>query len=92
VFDGSACHPIPVGRPVLTATVTAAEPVVEPDAAEIISIPAATPLTRPVAFTVATLVFEDDQLAESVRSCVLPSPNVPVAVNCTGAPIATRAF
>jgi hypothetical protein len=92
VFDGSACHPIPVGKPVLTATVTAAEPVAEPNAAEIVSSPAATPLTRPVAFTVATLVFDDDQLPESVISFVLPSLNFPVAVKYTGAPRTTNAF
>jgi hypothetical protein len=93
VFDGSSCHPIPVGRPVLSATVTGAEPVVEPDAAEIINVPAAIPLTRPVAFTVARLVFDDDHWAEAVRSFVPPPLlSVPVAVNCTGAPRTTSAL
>jgi hypothetical protein len=92
VLNGSACHPVPVGRAVLTSTVTATEPVTLPDAAEIVSVPAATPLTWPVAFTVARLVFDDVQVAEAVRSCVPPPVSVPMAVNCTGTPRTTSAF
>ena len=37
---------------------------------------------------VATLVLEEDQVTELVRFCVLPSLNVPVAVNCWVSPAA----
>jgi hypothetical protein len=57
-----------------------------------VTVPSFTPVTNPVPFTVATFVFDDDQVALFVMPCVLPSANVPVAVNCTGAPISTRAF
>jgi hypothetical protein len=36
---------------------------------------------RPLALTVATDVLEELHVAELVRFCVLPSVNVPVAVN-----------
>ena len=32
--------------------------------------------------TVATAVFEEDQVTAEVKFCMLPSLNVPVAVNC----------
>ena len=44
--------------------------------------PTATLVTRPLALTVATLGFEVLQPAEFVRSSVLPSLNIPVAVIC----------
>ena len=40
--------------------------------------------------SVATAVFDDVQAAELVRFCVVPSVNVPVAVNCCVSPLATR--
>jgi hypothetical protein len=43
--------------------------------------PMATPVARPLALIVAVAGLEDTQLAELVRVCVLPSLNVPVAVN-----------
>jgi len=39
------------------------------------------PVARPDALTVATAVLEEDQVTELVRFWVLPSLNVPVAVN-----------
>ena len=47
-----------------------------------------TPFARPPAAIVATLVLEEDQATELVRFCVLPSLNVPVAVNCWVSPAA----
>ena len=39
------------------------------------------PLASPLALIVATVVFEEFQVTEVVRFCVLPSVKVPVAVN-----------
>lgn len=43
--------------------------------------PAAIPVTNPAALIVATPELEEVQVAEVVRFCVLPSLNVPLAVN-----------
>lgn len=55
--------------------------VIPPCAALIFVVPAPVPAARPVALTVATAEFEEDQVTELMRFCVLPSLNVPVAVN-----------
>jgi len=39
----------------------------------------ADPVLAPI---VATDVLDDDHVADIVRSCVVPSENCPVAVNC----------
>jgi hypothetical protein len=49
--------------------------------AEMLLDPMAAPLARPLVPIVATAVLEELQVAEDVRFCVLPSLNVPVAVN-----------
>jgi len=46
---------------------------------------------NPEPFTVATVGNEDIQVADDVRFCVLPSPYVPVAVNCWLVPSAIEA-
>jgi hypothetical protein len=43
--------------------------------------PTPVPVASPVLLTVAAAVFEDVQVAELVRFCVVPSVKVPVAVN-----------
>jgi hypothetical protein len=43
--------------------------------------PTPAPVASPAALTIAAAVFEDDQVAEVVRFCVVPSEKVPVAVN-----------
>lgn len=43
--------------------------------------PVPAPVASPLAVTVTTAELEDVQLAELVRFCVVPSLNVPVAVN-----------
>ena len=43
--------------------------------------PIATPVARPLALMLAAAEFEEAQVAELVRVCVLPSLKVPVAVN-----------
>jgi hypothetical protein len=76
-----------------TVTVRFVEPVTELCVAEIIDCPAATPVARPAELTVAAAAFDELQVAVLVRSCVLPSLKVPVALNCTGgAPTATLGF
>lgn len=55
--------------------------VTDPDAAEMVELPAETPLTRPPVLTVATAVSDDVQV--TLVGPVLPSLKVPVAVNCT---------
>jgi hypothetical protein len=48
--------------------------------------PAATPVTAPLALTVAAAVFDEDQLAVLVTGTVVPSDNVAVAENCAVVP------
>lgn len=43
--------------------------------------PTACAAANPDAFKAATLVFEEDHATELLMFCVLPSVNVPVAVN-----------
>ncbi len=56
--------------------------------APIVLVPAATPVTRPAAVIVATDEFDELQVTEFVRSCVLPSLKVPAAVNWALVPLA----
>jgi len=55
-------------------------------------LPVATPLARPALLIVATEVFEELQVAVLARFWVLPSLNVPVAVNCCVVPLAIDGF
>lgn len=50
--------------------------------------PVAAPVAKPVVLTLTVAVLELAQTAVFVRFCVLPSLNVPVAVNCTLVPLA----
>ena len=50
------------------------------------ALPLATAVTTPLPDTVAADVFDDDQLAWLVTSCVVPLESVAVAVNCDVAP------
>jgi hypothetical protein len=63
-------------------TVTDVEPVTEPNVAVMVEEPAATPLTKPAALTVAFAIVEEDQVTRSVTSQVLASLFVPVARSC----------
>lgn len=83
--------PIPSVRPTgVTAieviagalTVNVVELVTAPKVAEIVVVPAATPVAIPFTSMVATPVAVDAQLTRAVRSRLLPSLYVPVAVNC----------
>lgn len=67
---------------VAAVTVTAiAFDVTPPCAAVMLLEPTLFAVARPEALTVTTAEFEEDQVAEADRFCVLPSVNVPVAVN-----------
>ena len=48
--------------------------------------PAATPVTSPLALTLATPLFDEDHAAVVVTDCVVPSDKVAVAANCAVAP------
>ena len=63
-------------------TVSVVEPLMLPEAALIVVVPVATLVASPPAAIVVAAVFDEVQVAEAVRSCVLLSLNVPVAVNC----------
>ena len=63
-------------------TVIAVEPMTAPRVAEMVVVPDATPLAKPLTSTVATDGVDEPQLTSAVRSRLLPSLYVPVAVNC----------
>lgn len=74
----------------LTAKVT--EPSVPPRLAVIVLLPALAPVAKPAGEIPATLAFDEPQMAIPVKFCVLPSVNVPVAVNCSVVPVAICGF
>jgi len=54
-------------------TVKVAEPLIVPDLAVMVAVPAVTPVASPVLFTTdATEVFEEVQVAVLLRFCVVP--------------------
>jgi hypothetical protein len=73
-------------------TVSAVEPVMDPDVAVIVAEPVPPPAASPELSIVAIPVLEELQSTEPVRSCVLPSVYVPVAANCCLVPSATDAL
>jgi hypothetical protein len=50
-------------------------------AAVMLEDPTASPLAKPLALIAAAVVLEDSQVVDAVRFCVVPSLNVPIAVN-----------
>src|SRR5579859_7619029 len=76
---------------VLAVTVSVAVPVTPLTVAVIGVVPAATPVARPAALTVATVGFALAQIAVAVMLAVVPSLYVAVAVNCCVAPTWTLA-
>lgn len=73
-------------------TVTVLVPLMEPELAVIVVVPAASAVTKPLAETVAVVTPDDVQVAVLVRSWVLPSVYVPVASNCKVVPSAIEAL
>ncbi len=63
-------------------TVAVAVPLTEPEAAVMVVVPKLRAVARPLTVIVATLVFEELQVAVPVMSWTVPSEKVPVAVNC----------
>jgi len=68
------------------ATVRVVFPEIVPEVAVMVVVPTVTAVVRPPVLTVATAVFDEVQVTEMVISRVVPSENVPVAVNCWVAP------
>ena len=73
---------------VAARTVSVVEPTTLPSVAVIVVAPVASVEARPVVEIVAAAVFDDAQMTEPVRFCVVPSVKVPVAVNCWVSPLA----
>src|SRR6202040_2777312 len=72
-------------------TVSSVEPLMLPTVAEIVEVPAPTPVAKPVAFIVATPGVAEAHTA-LLSTCVVLSLNVPVAVNCCVAPLVIEGF
>src|SRR5271154_5542830 len=68
-------------------TVSTVEPGIDAHVAVMVEVPTAAPLASPDALIVAMVVVPEDQVTLDVRFCVVPSLNVPVAVNCCVAPL-----
>jgi hypothetical protein len=81
---------------VTEVTVRAVDPDILPDVAVIVVVPAAaevvSPLEPAALLTAATAAADEFQFISVVRSCVVLSENVPVAVNCCVVPIAMLGF
>ncbi len=77
---------------VAAVTVRTVEPLIAPDVALIVEVPTPAPVARPAVLIVAVVVVPDDQVTVDVRFCVVPSLNVPVAMNCCVAPLAIDGF
>ena len=72
-------------------TVNVADPVTPENVAEMITVPVEVPVARPVTLIVADEWRGADQVTVPLRSAVLPSLYVPVAVNCCERPATTEA-
>ena len=84
-----AALPEAVKLPEITAVIDSCfDPLIPDWVAEIVVCPTASPVARPVPLTLATVVVDELHVTEFVRVCVLPSLNVPVAVNCFVVPTA----
>ncbi len=73
-------------------TVRVVDPVTEPDVADIVVSPTAALVATPAAEIEATAPADELQVTAEVRSWVLPSLNVPVAMNCWVVPRAIELF
>ena len=68
-------------------TESVVDPAMLPDVAVIVVKPEASAVANPL-LTVATPVSDELQVTDAVKSCVVLSVNVPVAVNCCAVPLA----
>jgi hypothetical protein len=67
-------------------------PLILPEVAVIVVLPASRAIVRPEELIVATVIFELLQLAVDVRLAVELSLKMPVAVNCRVRPAGTNGF
>jgi hypothetical protein len=71
-------------------TVSVVFPVIEPEVAVIVAVPAFTLVASPICLSALLMVATDGEslvhCTVLVTSCVLPSVKVPVAVNCSVVP------
>jgi len=74
-----------VGR----VTVTVAVALTGPEVAVIVALPTATPVTTPASETVATAVFDDDQVT-TAPDITVPPRSLTVGISVAVAPIDTR--
>src|SRR5436190_1547229 len=83
---------ISIDTSVAGVTVSVVVPETAPMNAVIVTVPGSTPVAKPFApaafVTLAVVAFVDAHVAWVVRSCVVPSVNVPIAVNWTVVPSA----
>jgi hypothetical protein len=70
-------------------TVRTVELLMPPELAVMVAVPIPTLLASPAALIVAVVSVSEDQVTVLLRFCVLPSVNVPVAVNCCVVPNAS---
>ena len=63
-------------------TLSCVEPLMPPEVAWMVVVPAANPMADPDALIDATVELEEDHVADRVRSTLEPSLYTPVAVNC----------
>jgi hypothetical protein len=76
------CGLIAIDTNAAAVTVISVVPLIAPEVAVMFAVPMPTLCASPVLFTVAVETVSDVHIAVLVRFCVLPSVNVPVAVNC----------
>src|SRR5947209_821102 len=70
-------------------TVSTVVPATPPSVAEIVDVPVLSAVATPVAEMLATAGVAEAQVTWPVRSCVVLSENVPVAVNAAVSPLGT---
>ncbi len=86
-FAGEMTKPVGTGGPILNDAL----PVDVPDAADTVTTPCFSVVSRPVELMVARITSDVDQLAVA-SGFVVPSVKFPVAVNCSVSPAATELF
>src|SRR5437660_2401363 len=77
---------------VAAATVKTVDPVNVAQVAMTVAVPVPMPVASPVLLTLTVDIVSEAQVTVELRSCVLPSLNVPVAINCCVVPKAMKGF
>jgi hypothetical protein len=84
---GEILKPVTTGGPIVKDKL----PVIEPNVADTVIAPCLNELSKPAEFIVATVESDVDQVTFA-SALVVPSENLPVAVNCCVRPAATDVF